>query len=256
MRVTSYNLNGIRSAMNKDILLWLAENPSDIVCFQELKANPDQFDILSFEKLGYHCYWFSAEKKGYSGVALLSKTKPDRVVAGFGEEKYDREGRILRADFGDITQISAYFPSGSSGDERQEFKMEYLDFFYGWIENLMKERPKLIISGDYNICHQAIDIHDPIRNAHSSGFLPEEREWFSEFLDLGFTDTFRFKFPLMKKYSWWSFRAGSRSKNLGWRIDYNLVSKPLEETIISAAIINEAVHSDHCPVITDLDIRF
>ncbi|MFC2113966.1 exodeoxyribonuclease III [Bacteroidota bacterium] len=252
MKIVSYNVNGIRAAISKELVTYLSLKSPDIICFQELKAHPEQFDVSLFEDQGYHAYWFPATKKGYSGVGMLSKQKPDRVVIGCGEAKYDYEGRILRADFGDISQISAYFPSGSSGDERQAFKMEFLEFFYNYIENLQKERPKLIISGDYNICHEAIDIHDPIRNAKSSGFLPEEREWMSDFIELGFIDSYRFMHPKTVKYSWWSYRAQARMKNLGWRIDYNMVSAPLKDQIKQAEIWNEAIHSDHCPVFLEL----
>ncbi|MBT3303617.1 MAG: exodeoxyribonuclease III [Bacteroidetes bacterium] len=252
MKIVSYNINGIRAAINKGLIDFLKESNPDVVCFQELKAQPEQFDVSLFEDLGYHCYWFPAEKKGYSGVGLLSKTKPDRVVAGCGEAKYDFEGRILRADWGDISQISAYFPSGSSGDLRQAFKMEFLEFFYNYIEKLLLERPKLIVSGDYNICHEAIDIHDPIRNAKSSGFLPEEREWMSDFIELGFIDSFRIQNPGKPKYSWWSYRANARNNNKGWRIDYNMVSSALKDQIKSADIWNDVHQSDHCPVYLEL----
>ncbi|MBL6962803.1 MAG: exodeoxyribonuclease III [Bacteroidetes bacterium] len=252
MQIVSYNVNGIRAAINKGLISFLKESNSDIVCFQELKAHPEQFDLSQFEDLGYQCFWFPAQKKGYSGVGLLSKSKPDRVVVGCGEAKYDYEGRILRADFGDLSQLSVYFPSGSSGDDRQAFKMEFLEFFYTYIENLVKKRPKLIISGDYNICHEAIDIHDPIRNAKSSGFLPEERMWMSDFIELGFTDSFRFKNPSIAKYSWWSYRANARTNNKGWRIDYNMVSAALKDQIKQSEIWNDVHQSDHCPVFIEL----
>lgn len=252
MKIVSYNINGIRAAHKKGLIEWLKNSQADIVCFQELKANSDQFDVSEFEDLGYHCYWHSAEKKGYSGVGLLSKQKPNKVVVGFNHEKYDREGRIIRADFGDFSQISVYVPSGSSGDERQDFKMEFLDFFYDFVDQLKKERPNLIISGDYNICHQAIDIHDPIRNAHNSGFLPEEREWFSDFLDNGFVDSFRYLNQNVIKYSWWTYRANARANNKGWRIDYNIASESLKDKLQKAEIWNDAFHSDHCPVMVEI----
>jgi len=252
MRILSYNINGIRAALNKDIHQWFTEVQPDMICLQELKADQSQFDPSLFENSGYHCLWHSAEKKGYSGVALLSKKKADKVSIGFGKSLYDREGRVIRADFGDITQLSLYIPSGSSGNERQDFKMEFLGFFLEWVRKLMKERPNLIISGDFNICHQAIDIHDPVRNATSSGFLPEEREWMSDFIKLGFTDSFRFMNPGIKKYSWWSYRARAREKNLGWRIDYNMISNTIQNRILKAELWNEVVHSDHCPVFLEI----
>lgn len=252
VKILTYNVNGIRAAMNKDFTGWLEEQDADIVCLQELKANPGQFDTGIFEKLGYFCYWHPAERKGYSGVGLLTRIEPKSIVIGCGEKKYDDEGRILQADFNDFTQISVYIPSGTMGDVRQDFKMEFLNFFYHYIKELKKQKKYLVISGDFNICHQAIDIHDPVRNANVSGFLPEEREWVSEFLDLGLTDSFRYKNPGRVKYSWWSYRARAREKNLGWRLDYNITTINLNEKIKKADILNDAVHSDHCPAILEL----
>jgi exodeoxyribonuclease III len=252
-KIITYNVNGIRAAISKDLLGWLQTVSPDIVCFQETKAQPEQIPVMEFEALGYKSYWFSAKKKGYSGVALLSKQEPDNVIAGMGIPKYDDEGRFLRADFGDVTVVSIYHPSGTSGDERQAFKMTWLEDYKNYIDQLKKERPNLILSGDYNICHKPIDIHDPIRNAHSSGFLPEEREWVSRFLDSGFIDTFRVFNQEPKQYTWWSFRANARAKNLGWRIDYHMVSQSLEKSLVRSVILPDARHSDHCPVLLEVD---
>jgi len=252
VKIISYNVNGIRAALKKGLLEWLKEENPDIVCLQELKANTGQFDTEEFEKLGYHCIWNPAERKGYSGVALLSKVKPDKIVLGIGKEEFDVEGRFIRADFDGLTQISTYIPSGSMGDIRQDVKMAYLEQLYLAIDELKNTRPNLVISGDYNICHQAIDIHDPIRNAKVSGFLPEERDWFSEFLDNGLVDSFRYSNPDIVKYSWWSYRARAREKNLGWRLDYHIVSEPLSSRISGADILTDVVHSDHCPVLLEI----
>ena len=248
MRIISYNVNGIRSAISKGFLEWLDSERPDVVCLQETKAQPDQIPQFHFKELGYHSYWHSAEKKGYSGVAILSLEKPDHVEYGMGNPLYDREGRVIRADYGPLSVISVYHPSGSSGDERQAFKMKWLEHFLEYIMVLRKQKPRLVISGDYNICHQPIDIHDPVRNATSSGFLPEERDWVSRFLAAGHIDTFRFFDKSPHHYSWWSFRANARQKNLGWRIDYNMVTDNLERNLESAGIMPEVVHSDHCPV--------
>ena len=188
-RIITYNVNGIRAAMSKGLIDWIKIVDPDIICLQELKAHYDVIPLIEFEEAGYNCYSFSAKKKGYSGVAILTKTEPDNVVFGMIIKKYDDEGRFVRADYGDISVVSVYHPSGSSGDERQAFKMEWLDDFQQYVNELKKERPNLIICGDYNICHKAIDIHDPIRNAKSSGFLPEEREWIGKFIDSGFNDS-------------------------------------------------------------------
>lgn len=254
MNIISYNLNGIRSAIDKGLWPWLADNNFDIVCLQETKAQPDQVDMSEAEKLGYQHYWHCAEKKGYSGVTTLTKRQPDRVVEGCGIPKYDREGRILRTDFGDWSLLNCYFPSGTTGEERQQFKMEFLADFNEWIRELRKERPQLIVVGDYNIAHQTIDIHDPVGNKKSSGFLPEERAWMSEWFNDGFVDSFRYLYPDKVEYSWWSFRANSRSKNKGWRIDYQSVTAPLRERLRNAGHLNQAVHSDHCPVWLEIDL--
>jgi exodeoxyribonuclease III len=252
-KIITYNVNGIRSAMSKGLLDWIKAANPDVVCFQEIKAEAGQIDVSLFENLGYHHYWHSAQKKGYSGVAILSKRKPDHVEVGCGIDKYDTEGRVLRADFGDTSVMSVYHPSGSSGELRQAFKMEWLGDFHRYIFELKKERQKLIICGDYNICHQPIDIHNPKSNANSSGFLPEEREWIDQFMKSGFVDSFRHFNKEPHNYTWWSFRSGARGKNLGWRIDYNLVSSNLAEKMKHALILPEAKHSDHCPVVLEID---
>ena len=252
-KILNYNVNGIRAAMNKNFVGWLKSVDPDIVCLQEIKANPEQFDVKEFENLGYKCYWYPAEKKGYSGVAILTKINPDNVKCGIGIQKYDFEGRMIRADYGDISVMSVYHPSGTSGDERQAFKMQWLSDFQSYINDLKKERKKLIICGDFNICHKPIDIHDPIRNANSSGFLPEEREWIGGFIDSGFIDSFRYFNQEPHKYTWWSYRHDARTKNLGWRIDYQMISPSLENNLKRAVILSEAVHSDHCPIMVEVD---
>lgn len=255
MRIITYNVNGIRAAMRKDWVSWLKGTDADVVCLQEIKASPDQLiDLLLIEALGYEHYWFPAEKKGYSGTAILTKRTPNHIEYGCGMDVYDREGRVLRADFDELSVMSAYFPSGSSGDARQDFKYQFLDDFRQYSDQLLTAFPHLVISGDYNICHRAIDIHNPKSNANSSGFLPEERAWMEDFINSGYIDTFRHLHPEPHQYTWWSYRANARAKNLGWRIDYNMASRPLESRIRQAAILPDAVHSDHCPVLLDLDV--
>ncbi len=254
MKIISYNVNGIRAALKKGFDEWLSENDFDIVCLQETKAMKEQVDTEIFTNLGYQQAWFSAEKKGYSGVAIFSKITPDQIVEGCGIEKYDREGRIIRADFGDWTLLNCYFPSGTSGTERQDFKMEYLADFYSWVEELKKERPNLIVVGDYNVAHTEMDIHNPKSNKNTSGFLPEEREWMTKWFESGFVDAFRCLNPEQVQYSWWSYRAGARAKNKGWRIDYQSVSTSLKEKIKASQQLTEVKHSDHCPVLLDIDL--
>ncbi len=254
MRIISYNVNGIRAAMKKGFTDWLAAHPADIICLQETKANKEDVDVAAIEKLGYQTFWFSAQKKGYSGVAIFTKIKPDQVLYGNGIEQSDAEGRVIRADFGDITLINAYFPSGTSGDERQTYKYQWLDEFFTYVQELRKTRKKLIVTGDYNIAHTETDIHDPKGNKKSSGFLPEERAWMDKFLASKWTDTFRHLNPDAKgAYSWWSQRFPSvRLQNKGWRIDYISITDNLEDRLKAAAIYPDIKHSDHCPIYVQL----
>lgn len=252
MKIITYNVNGIRAAMSKGFVEWLQKESPDVICIQEIKANPEQVGVFEFEALGYHHYWYPAQKKGYSGVAIFCKEKPKSVTYGCGIKHYDDEGRILIADFEKYSVMSVYHPSGSSGEERQSFKMQWLSDYQNYIHELRKSKPNLILCGDFNICHKAIDIHNPKSNANTSGFLPEEREWMEGFINSGFVDSFRHLNKEPHHYSWWSYRAGSRAKNLGWRIDYNLVPNHLLDKIKSASIMPNAMHSDHCPVILEL----
>ena len=251
MKIATYNINGIRAALRKGLDEWLKSIDPDIICLQEIKAREEQFDSSIFTNLGYHCYWYSAQKPGYSGTAILCKEKPIKVTYGMNYESYDKEGRVMRVDFETYSVISVYMPSGSSGDSRQAFKMTFLEDFHNYISELIQRVPNLIIAGDYNICHKAIDIHNPQRNQNTSGFLPEEREWLSSFIDLGFIDTFRYFNREPHQYSWWSYRANARAKNLGWRIDYLLATQSMESRLNRATILSQATHSDHCPVLVE-----
>tara|TARA_B110000008_G_scaffold232335_1_gene235851 strand:+ start:562 stop:1323 length:762 start_codon:yes stop_codon:yes gene_type:complete len=247
MKIISYNVNGIRAALKKGFAEWLKSSNPDIVCIQETKAHKDQIDTSIFEDLGYHNFWFSAQKKGYSGVGILSKKKPNNVIYGTGIPSMDYEGRTLQIDFEKFSVMSLYLPSGTNID-RLDFKFKFMNDLQGYVNNLKKDYPRIVISGDYNICHNPIDIHDPIRNKNVSGFLPEERSWFDNFLDSGFIDSYRLLNKAPHNYSWWSYRANSRANNKGWRIDYNLVSEKLLSNIESSFIMPDAYHSDHCPV--------
>ncbi len=253
MKIISYNVNGIRAAISKGFLEWLQQANPDVICLQEIKAQEDQIPLHEVTAAGYpYQYYFSAQKKGYSGVAILSKIKPDNVVFGTGIPDMDFEGRNLRADFGDVSVMSLYLPSGTNL-ARLDHKFKYMDDFQTYIDILKQTLPNLVICGDYNICHQAIDIHDPIRNANVSGFLPVERAWLDRFMKSGFIDSFRHFNQEPHHYSWWSYRAGARGNNKGWRIDYNLVSEPLRHRLKRAVILPEAKHSDHCPVLVEID---
>lgn len=253
MKIISYNVNGVRAAMAKGLTEWLKNANPDVLCLQEIKALESQIEKTAFEDLGYkYQYWHSAEKKGYSGVAILSKIKPNHVEVGSGINYMDIEGRILRADFDTVSVMSLYLPSGTN-IERLDFKFTFMDDFQDYINQLKVSHPNLVICGDYNICHQAIDIHDPIRNANVSGFLPVEREWLDNFMKSGFIDSFRHFNKEPHNYSWWSYRANARNNNKGWRIDYNLVAQPLENRLQRALILPEAKHSDHCPILVEIE---
>lgn len=253
MKIISYNVNGIRAAVNKGFLDWLKTAQPDVICLQEIKAMKQQLDLSIFEEAGYpYHYWYSAEKKGYSGVAILSKATPKKVVYGTGIDYMDKEGRNLRVDFDNFSVMSLYLPSGTN-IARLDHKLTYMADFQTYINALKKEIPNLIICGDYNICHKAIDIHDPIRNAKVSGFLPVEREWIGNFIDSGFIDSFRHFNKEPHHYSWWSYRANARANNKGWRIDYNMVAEPLKEKLKRAVILPEAKHSDHCPILVEIE---
>lgn len=253
MKIISYNVNGIRAAISKGFFDWLKSANPDVLCLQEIKATPDQIPLLDFEAAGYpYHYWYPAQKKGYSGVAILSKTAPKNVVFGTGIDYMDFEGRNLRVDFDEFSVMSLYLPSGTN-IERLDHKFMYMNDFQKYITTLRNEIPNLIICGDYNICHEPIDIHDPIRNKTVSGFLPEERAWLDGFLKTGMIDTFRHLNKEPHNYSWWSYRANARANNKGWRIDYCLATKPLENKIKRALILPEAKHSDHCPVLVEIE---
>lgn len=253
MKIISYNVNGIRAAINKGFIDWLQSANPDVICLQEIKALKEQLDLSLFEEAGYsHHYWFSAQKKGYSGVAVLSKSEPKHIEYGTGIESMDFEGRNLRVDFEDLSVMSLYVPSGTNL-ARLDHKLEYMDLFQDYIDGLKKAVPNLVICGDYNICHEAIDIHDPVRNKNVSGFLPVEREWIGNFIDSGFIDSFRYFNKEPHNYSWWSYRANARANNKGWRLDYAMVARPLESRLKRAVILNEAVHSDHCPILVEID---
>ncbi|ANH79682.1 exodeoxyribonuclease III [Niabella ginsenosidivorans] len=250
MRIISYNVNGIRAALKKGFTDWLKTDPADIICLQEIKAEKENIDVREFEDLGYSTYWFSAQKKGYSGVAVLTRVRPDNIVYGTGHKVSDEEGRVIQLDFKELRLINAYFPSGTSGVLRQSFKYSWLDELYTYLQELKKKHPALVLCGDYNIAHEAIDIHDPKGNKNSSGFLPEEREWMTRFLKNGFNDTFRMLHPdETGRYSWWSQRFPSvRLNNKGWRIDYITVTDALKHQVADAEIFPDVKHSDHCPV--------
>ncbi len=253
MRIISYNVNGIRAAIKKGLIDFLKTNPADIICLQETKATSQDVDMKPLEALGFQHHWFSAQKKGYSGVAVFTKIKPTSVKIGTGHELSDFEGRVIELQFGDIKLINAYFPSGTSGSERQTYKYQWLHEIQEYLQKLKIKNPKIILCGDYNIAHKEIDIHDPKGNKNASGFLPEEREWLTRFFESGWIDSFRFVNHDPHHYTWWSQRFPSvRLNNKGWRIDYIAVTEALRNDIKAAAIYPDIKQSDHCPIYLEI----
>ena len=252
MKIVTYNVNGVRSAIEKGLVEWLDQNDFDVVCLQETKAHSGSVPVLLIESLGYRHHWHSAKRKGYSGVATFSKSKPSRIDKGMGIPEFDDEGRVLRTDFGDLTILNCYFPNGGSGPVRQTFKMEFLREFHQWVEALRTERPNLIVVGDYNIAHTNIDVSNPERKDHVSGFLPEERRWMTQWFEAGFVDAFRQLHPTEPSYTWWQASPSGRQLDRGWRLDYQSVSTPIAASIDSAIHLHDVVHSDHCPVLLEI----
>ncbi len=246
MKIVTYNVNGIRAAIKKGLVDWVVNQNVDVICFQETKSQPEQVDMSAFEAAGYHAYWHSAEKKGYSGVLTLSKFPAAQAVVGMGNEKYDREGRVIRTDIQGYSIFNCYFPSGSSGEERHQYKMEFLSDFRPYIDSMRENINPIIVVGDYNIVHTELDIHNPKRKDNPSGYRLEERAWMDEWFGNGFIDAYRSKYPEKIEFSWWSYRAGSRGKNKGWRIDYISVDNQLAEKIVDVAHYKDDQHSDHC----------
>lgn len=254
MRIITLNANGIRSAARKGFFDWLEQQDADVVCVQETKAQREQLDDPVYRPPGYHSYYFDAEKKGYSGVAVYSRRKPDRVVVGYGSREFDREGRYLEVSLGKLSVVSVYLPSGSSSEERQQAKFRFMDEFAPWLARLRRRRRDYVICGDWNIAHKPIDLKNWKSNQKNSGFLPEEREWMDRlFGDLRFVDAFREVNPHPEQYTWWSNRGRAWEKNVGWRIDYHVLSPRLDGSVRDASIYKQQRFSDHAPLIVDYD---
>lgn len=255
MRVITLNANGIRSAEKKGFYTWMQQQNADVVCIQETKAQFHQLDDSTFCPEGYHCFYHDAEKKGYSGVAIYAKKQPDKVVHGLGIEDIDSEGRYLEAQFGDLSVISLYLPSGSSGDERQNYKFSFLERFRVYLKTLEETNRHYIICGDWNIAHKEIDLKNWRGNKKNSGFLPEERAWLDElFADGQWNDAFRVVNQEVDQYTWWSNRGQAWANNVGWRIDYQIVSADLKDKVLATAIYKDERFSDHAPLLMDYAI--
>ena len=258
LRIISLNLNGIRSAWSKNVLLWAASQNADIFCLQELKAQLPDLAPEMMAPDGMHAFYHCAEKKGYSGVGIWSRQKPDRVVEGFDGGEFDAEGRYIRADFDNLSVISLYLPSGSSSPERQEAKFRFLDVFFPQMLALRAEGREIVLCGDWDIAHQAIDLKNWKSNQNNSGFLPEERAWLSRVFDeQGWVDVYRRLYPETTDacYTWWSNRGQAWTKNVGWRIDYQIATPGVAATAEKADVYKAERFSDHAPLIIDYDVQ-
>lgn len=255
IKISSYNVNGMRAAHRKGFADWANESTPDIICLQEVRCDPDQIPE-DIHKLGYKGFYHCAQKKGYSGVGILTRAEPNKVKTGMGVDWIDAEGRVLTLEYDNYRVCSVYAPSGTTGDIRQELKMKFLDDFLRFGKSYLADGKPTIFCGDFNICHTEIDIHNPVQNKNTSGFLPEEREWVTKFLNTGYVDTFRKKHMGVKDlYSWWSYRAASKKRNKGWRIDYHLATPELAEKAVEAEIEREWNISDHASVTIKYDIK-
>ena len=260
LRVTSLNVNGLRSAFRKGLLKWLETHQPDVVCLQELKAHASDLEQELVRPANYDSYFHYAEKKGYSGVGIYTRHAPKTTVSGIGLEEFDREGRVISASWPGLTIVSAYLPSGSSGDERQAVKMRFLEAFAPWLNRLMKTHQdsghEFIICGDWNIAHKEIDLKNWRGNQKNSGFLPEERDWLTRvFDDLGFVDVFRQLEPGQDQYTWWSNRGQAWAKNVGWRIDYQIATPGVAARAKRTEIFKQERYSDHAPLTIDYDVQ-
>jgi exodeoxyribonuclease-3 len=254
MRLVSWNVNGIRSAVRKGFWEWVAADRPDILCLQEIRIHQNQLTQQMKHPPGYHAFWNHAERKGYSGVATLCQQKPRSTRSGFGDARFDGEGRVLVTEHPGFTLLNVYFPSGRRSQERVQYKLDFYDALISFCERLRSSGHRLIVCGDFNTAHQPIDLARPSQNKKTSGFLPEEREAVSVWLASGFVDIFRHLYPDTEAYTWWTYRVDARSRNIGWRIDYHLVDEELVTGIVDARILGEVMGSDHCPIELQLEL--
>lgn len=253
MKIMTWNVNGIRSCVQKGLFEAIAQYQPDIFCLQETKAHPDQLEKELVARDGWRCYWSSASRKGYSGTVTFTKIEPVTVEHGIGVPKFDAEGRFVVTAFDDFVLFNVYFPNGGSGPERHRFKMEFLKRFTVHLKKRLAAGRNVILVGDYNVAPLEIDVYDPIKLAAESGFLPEEREWFQEFLKTGFVDGFRHLHPeATNRFTWWSYKEKARIGNRGWRIDHICLSTSLKSRIKSVEILDQVEGSDHCPVLIEI----
>lgn len=257
MRIITLNANGIRSAQTKGFFSWMEQQKADVICIQETKAQEHQLEHQAFWPTGYHCFYHDAQKKGYSGVAVYCKKQPDQVITGIGWADVDNEGRFIEAQFGNLSVISLYLASGSSGEERQAVKFKFLERFLPYLQELAKNGRDYVIAGDWNIAHKEIDLKNWKGNQKNSGFLPEERAWMDQLFATGaWFDGFRLVNQQPEQYTWWSNRGQAWAKNVGWRIDYQIISAGLKDKVQTASIYTEQRFSDHAPLLMDYAYPF
>jgi len=254
MRLISWNVNGIRAADKKGFFNWFKKEKPQILCLQEIKALPEQLLPYLKNTPGYHIFFNSAERKGYSGVATYSNNKPVDVKTGFGIKKFDNEGRILITEYPSFVLFNIYFPNGKQSQERLDYKLDFYDTFLGYADNLKAEGKNIVVCGDFNTAHQEIDLARPKENEKISGFLPIERAWIDTFIDHGYVDTFRYFNKKPDQYSWWDMKTGARERNVGWRIDYFFVNKEFMPNVKKAFIMQDVTGSDHCPIGIDVEV--
>jgi exodeoxyribonuclease-3 len=254
MRLVSWNVNGIRAGIRKGFFEWLRGASPDVLCLQETKIQPEQLTPEMEQPDGYHTYWHSAERKGYSGVSTWTKREPLAVQEGFDRPEFDVEGRVLVTDFFGFKLLNVYFPNGQRDLGRLEFKLRFYEALLGYCDELHAQGEKLVLCGDYNTAHMDIDLARPKENQKTSGFMPEERVWIDYYLEHGFIDTFRALHPdEAERYTWWMYMRNARERNIGWRIDYFMVSESLMPAVTGADILGDVMGSDHCPITLDLE---
>ena len=254
MRIISWNVNGIRAADRKGLFDWFKKENPDVLCLQEIKAQPEQVPSYLRNTPSYHIFWNSAERKGYSGVVTYSKVKPVDVKTGFGIEKFDNEGRILITEYLGFVLFNIYFPNGKKNSERLDYKLDFYDTFLGFADNLRAEGKNIVVCGDFNTAHREIDLARPKENEKISGFLPVERAWIDTFVDHGYVDTFRYFNSEPDQYSWWDMKTRARERNVGWRIDYFFVNKEFMPYVKKGFIMQDVTGSDHCPVGIEIEV--
>ena len=253
MKITTWNINGIRAAMGKDILAWVNDYQPDVLCLQEIKAKEDQIDIEQIKGIGYEPVFNPAERPGYSGTATFFKQSPPEVVKGLGKEIFDNEGRVIRTRFSDFELFNIYFPNGGRDNNRVPYKLDFYAYLLDLCDKMQTEGKEIIITGDFNTAHKEIDLKNPKANEKNTGFLPEERVWIDRYLEHGFIDAYRDLHPDEESYTWWTYRFSARQKNIGWRLDYFLVTKGIMARTRDVVIHSEVMGSDHCPVTIILD---